>query len=401
MTSLASDNRPGTRDAFVNYLAMRRSSSAIAALDGLRAFAILLVFARHAIRPFYDGNTPLLPLFGWDLAVPLINGWIGVDLFFVLSGFLIGQSLLRDGGRVRGRQFRLYVAKRALRIVPAYFAVLLVVAAGLVPLFDVDGRALGLRVGYHMLFLQDYLPADIVVVFWSLGVEEKFYLLAPLVVMLALKMHRRSLQYGLIVGFVLLGLVARCLTAAAYPDIATYDAFFPVFRSPFHHCLDALFVGLLAAFIYRDRHCWAWATNRVCLNGLFLLGLSIILWLISGEAMMGRIDYFDKTLQPFVIAIGMGLVLLATALGGGPLTFLGSRPLFYLSKLSYSLYLVHLPLLPLALALLGLPGGDMAAVRGEILLLFFATYAAFSLAASMLVHYGIEKPFLVIKGRLS
>ena len=61
-----------------------------------------------------------------------------------------------------------YLAKRALRIVPAYYAVLLVVAAGLVPLYAVPQDVLAIRIAYHALFLQDYLPANIVVVFWSL-----------------------------------------------------------------------------------------------------------------------------------------------------------------------------------------------------------------------------------------
>ena len=95
--------------------------------------AILLVLARHGARPFVDSQEGLLRIFGWDLAGPLLNGWLGVDLFFVLSGFLISGSLMRHtsvgGGAL---DFKLYFAKRVLRIFPAYYTVLLIAAAGLV-----------------------------------------------------------------------------------------------------------------------------------------------------------------------------------------------------------------------------------------------------------------------------
>lgn len=383
-----------------HYFTMQRDRSAIASLDGLRAFAILLVFFRHAAAPFYQNDTVLLPLFGWDLAVPMTNGWIGVDLFFVLSGFLIGQSLLRQrasGGRIRVRN---YVAKRALRIVPAYFAVLFLVAGGLFPLFEVDPRALGLRLAYHMVFLQDYLPANLLVVFWSLGVEEKFYLAAPVVVALALATPRRSLQYMVIVGFALLGPVGRAVTALAQPEITSYDAFFPVFRSPFHLCLDPLFLGLLGSLIYRDRDRWAWAAKPPCQHLLFLCGIALIAGLVAFEPMMERIDLFDKTLQPFAIALGMMLILLAAALGGGPRRLLESRLLLYLSKLSYSLYLVHLAFLPLSLAVVVQLGVGEPATGGVSWLLFVAVYAGISLTAALVLHFVVEKPFLILKARL-
>ena len=66
---------------------------------------------------------------------------------------------------------------------PAYYAVLLIVAFGLVSFYPVPAENWGFRLAYHLLFLQDYLPADFNVVFWSLGVEEKFYLLAPFLVL--------------------------------------------------------------------------------------------------------------------------------------------------------------------------------------------------------------------------
>ena len=91
-------------------------------LDGLRALAILLVIARHSLRPFIanDTYTPLLTVGSLDLTPSLLNGWIGVDLFFVLSGFLIGRQAWRCDSLAR------FWFKRVTRILPAYWACLAV-----------------------------------------------------------------------------------------------------------------------------------------------------------------------------------------------------------------------------------------------------------------------------------
>ncbi|MBT6536612.1 MAG: acyltransferase, partial [Rhodospirillaceae bacterium] len=178
--------------AWPRYLTFGRRADTIAALDGLRAMAILLVLGRHAVMPFRQDGGMAFEIFGWQVATPLVNGWIGVDLFFVLSGFLISTGMIR-----RQHDFRLgqYIARRALRIVPAYYAMLGIAASGLIPLYAVAPDMLGLRVFYHALFLQDYLPSGIVIAFWSLGVEEKFYIAAPFVLLPLLGLRRRGVQY--------------------------------------------------------------------------------------------------------------------------------------------------------------------------------------------------------------
>ncbi|TIT79874.1 MAG: acyltransferase, partial [Mesorhizobium sp.] len=130
-------------------------------LDLVRSAAILLVMLRHGERALHlaAGDADL-----GALQTIFLNGWVGVDLFFVLSGYLIARHLLRAG--VGSPDFRIgrYLAMRALRIVPAYFAVLALVVAGAFPLFGVAPERLALRVVYHLVFLQDYLPSDIDVV---------------------------------------------------------------------------------------------------------------------------------------------------------------------------------------------------------------------------------------------
>ena len=83
-----------------------------------------------------------------------MNGWMGVDLFFVLSGFLITTHICRRyDGRITRAGLKDYLTRRVLRIVPAYYAVLFVAVLGLIPLYRVDEATLGIRIAYHMLFL--------------------------------------------------------------------------------------------------------------------------------------------------------------------------------------------------------------------------------------------------------
>ena len=110
------------------HLAFERDRVQIKALDGLRALAIILVLLRHGYTAFSANHSPSAEIFGWDLTTVMANGWIGVDLFFVLSGLLITQHIARVFERDdEPWHWRPYLAKRMLRIVPSYYAVLLLV----------------------------------------------------------------------------------------------------------------------------------------------------------------------------------------------------------------------------------------------------------------------------------
>ncbi len=382
------------------YFAMPRAATAIAELDGIRALAILLVLLRHGVRPFWSSETPLFPVLGWDLGIPLINGWVGVDLFFVLSGFLIAHHIC---GRYRRRDGRIdlgdYFVRRALRIVPAYYAVLLIAAAGLIPAYEFETRYLGVRIGYHLLFLQDYLPANILVTFWSLGVEEKFYLLSPLLLMLVFRLRQPARQYAAIAGLALLPTLFRWLTLAATGGPLDYAAFFEEFRSPFHMSFDGLAVGVLCALLYRDRARFAWANSRRIPAALFWLGTVTLLALLMAAPLLDEIGLFDTVFLQTLLAASGGAMLLGLVLGGGPGAWFRARWMLVLSRLAYSLYLVHYALMPGAYALLETMPGFAALSAGVQFLLVLPIYLVLSLAAALVLHYAVELPFLRLRDR--
>ncbi len=369
----------------------------IPALDGLRALAIVLVVLRHAAHNGLGDRVSIPVGPGIDLGTFMLNGWVGVDLFFVLSGFLIARHILALNARMDGAwPWKTYLARRALRIVPAYYAVLFLAVAGAFPFYEIDGEGLGLRVAYHLLFLQDYLPANIVVPFWSLGVEEKFYLVAPMLVLAGVK--GRSMARGMIavVGLLLVVVLLRSLVAFARPEVATYEAFFFTFRSPFHMTLDPILIGVLLAFVHASRETLPRVTAPQTARIVFWLGAAGALALLFGSELMAIIGPFDKTLQPLAIALVFGAITFGLLFGGGPGLLFEGPALRFLARISYSLYLVHVPLIPLCTRL---AGADESAVPS--LWPFLAAYLPVSIGGALLIHFAIERPFLELKERLT
>jgi peptidoglycan/LPS O-acetylase OafA/YrhL len=379
---------------------MPRGAESIPELDGLRALAILFVLFRHGVRPFWREGETLYPLGGWDAGIPLINGWVGVDLFFVLSGFLITHHICGRYRRQDGRiDFRDYLWRRVLRIVPAYYAVLLLVALGLAPYLQVEPQLLAVRVAYHLLFLQDYLPSNILATFWSLGVEEKFYLLSPLLLILVFRLQRPARQYAAIAALAALPSVLRWLIHAGSAGEIDYVAFFQFFRSPFHASYEGLAVGMLCALLYRDRAALRWLSDRRAAQVLFWLGAGLVAGLVGFVPLLDSIDFFDMVPLQSLLSIGAGLLLLGLVFKAGPGRLFRSQPALVLSRLAYCLYLVHLALLPMAQAFCaGLPGFDGLS-RGVQFLVFLPPYLLIAGAAALVLHYAVEKPFLLLRER--
>jgi peptidoglycan/LPS O-acetylase OafA/YrhL len=350
-------------------------------LDLVRGLAIVLVLLRHGERALQaSGGEPL----GF-LQTLFVNGWVGVDLFFVLSGYLIARHLFY-ANTARTFAFSRYIAMRALRIVPAYLAVLALVVAGAFPFYVVAPEGLPIRVAYHLLFLQDYLPSNINVVYWSLGVEEKFYLLAPLLVLLLLRARTAFHKLGLLLVLFSLPVVFRTAMFLRLSEAVDYQQFFVLFRSPFHMTLEGLVVGVAIATAQHSG--MIRASRDVGLLVLLGSAAALFAWLASHD-FMARIGAFDAIAQPAIMAVLAGsLTLGAVQLAKTAMPF--ERPVNLLARLSYSLYLVHFPLIPLSAA--------MAADRGA--LVFWGCYLSLSFGSASLLYHLVERPFLRWKDRL-
>jgi peptidoglycan/LPS O-acetylase OafA/YrhL len=285
-------------------------------LDGLRAIAVVLVLMNHMT----------------DLVLPspleylCSLGWIGVDLFFVLSGFLITTILLTYKPGLRS--FAVFLVRRALRIWPLYYVVLLFAY------FTVRHEAGGAEVNWlqHVLFLQNFAPefvARSVGPTWSLCIEEHFYLVWPLFVFL---IPRRTLIWLLPTVFFISPLIRLWGLNYHFTFKQLYT------ETQFH--LDGLTAGSFVAILgscYPIRRHMARFTACACL----VIG--------AGSALLGYRNGWDATEGHNVV---FGFTSVAVAFAGllifllyGEAAVLGRAlsfgPVRYIGRISYGIYLLH------------------------------------------------------------
>ena len=304
----------------------------IVELDGLRAFAILpvLVFHLGPTQGPLAGVQPLSKL-----------GWMGVDLFFVLSGFLITSILVGSAGKPN--YYRNFIARRALRILPLYYGC--VVVFTIMTYYASDGEAWKsfarwggpgwflCYVGNIRAAMLNELPVAALgfVPLWSVQVEEQFYLLYPVLVALcSFRTLRRVLA-----GCVVAALVLRSFTLIQFPVSGEVARFVLM---PLR--MDALALGGLVALANREGRLRSYKTLcRWCLlgGGVALCCIIVFAGPTQFSAAMQSIGY---TLIAAVFASVLVLVLVAEKKRPAILRW---APLVYTGQIAYGLYILHTP----------------------------------------------------------
>lgn len=356
----------------------------IAALDGVRGLAIGCVLAYHVTLGMTGQGLPARLL-----AKATSAGWCGVDLFFVLSGFLITGILL--DAKDSPRRFRNFYARRALRIFPLYYGTLLLTFAALPWIRRWTGGFEGVEETRTWLWLYG---TNIVVGlrgtwfplshFWSLAVEEHFYLFWPAIVFWR---DRRTVLW-ICAGMVVLALSARVYLVTGHAVLAAYCL--TVCR------MDALAIGSVVALAARSsrglealgplavRTAWISATGLLAMIG-WRTGFAF------HDAVIQTIGYL---LLDVLFAALLVLVLVAPAGGplGGAMTF---SPLRSLGRYSYGIYVYNSIVILIAEGLslhARLVGWSGSVVLGRVL--FVAIVVAFTLATAWISWHGFEKHFL-------
>ncbi|MBX9878863.1 MAG: acyltransferase [Candidatus Obscuribacterales bacterium] len=319
-------------------------------LDGLRFLAFLLVFAQHFI--------------GIQL-----TGAVGVNLFFVLSGFLITRLLLKgETGSIK-HDLKVFYIRRSLRIFPLYYFVLLVLLAiGLLPY--------PLWLFTYLWNIKIYLlgqSTSLVNHFWSLCVEEQFYLsYAPLILLVPSIMRLRFLT-----TMILLTIIAKLIFQAVNPN-TLYELLLPV-RGQY------LFWGCLAGLLELQANTKNWSGSRC-----FMLGLALILAWIPLELNQQHLYGLDETVCAFAMALVVfGLWRTNNAFLLNTFSF---RPIAYLGKISYGLYVFHMFSMPIGIFLLILVP-SLAFITKPVL------YFAITVGMASLSWYYLENPINRLKNR--
>ena len=304
-------------------------SGRIPALDGIRGLAISLVLCWHFLFSPLRGIFPHHHYVSKAIELGRFT-WSGVDLFFVLSGFLIGGILL-DASRSPS-YFSTFYVRRAYRIIPLYFVIIMLNVAVFT---RYGGSQVGSGILYYVLFLQNIRMAATdsfgpfgLGMTWSLAVEEQFYLSLPLVVRI---LSRRILWRVLLVA-VVAAPVLRVLAVhfLKMTWVATY-VLMPC-RA------DALCLGVLIAIALRSPSVWKTIlAHKKYLYAALGLASGVCLWMLIGHFEPFTLQLFG--LEYSLFAIVYSLLLTSTLLSASLSSLFSFGPLRFMGVIAYGLYL--------------------------------------------------------------
>jgi peptidoglycan/LPS O-acetylase OafA/YrhL len=358
-------------------------------LDSLRGVAILLVLFFHGFG--FQFGAAKLPRLAHLFVVATMPGWVGVNLFFVLSGFLITGILLDS--KHQPNYYRRFYTRRALRILPAYYALLLILFVS-----PLTGWFEHRQISWQFVALSFVYLSNVTGLFgvplqygalWSLAVEEHFYLLWPTVVR---SLSRRAISYFAIAILVM----CPMLRAIGYKLGLQYGAGYTWLVA------DGLAAGALLGLLSRS-----WLTDRSRMKqvsiscmaaGATLIAVGVPFGILLGRTFVGGVFRLTVLNVFFTGVLGATLVL-----GTGNQRWIVLRPaLQFFGKISYGLYLIHMLAFDFADHLIAQYFIDpLAAVRGSfgLMCLRFGIAAAIAIAVAVLSRKYFEEHFLRLKER--
>ena len=355
-------------------------------LDHLRAVAILYVFLFHYLA-LSDEQPEWLPGFAKF-------GWTGVDLFFVLSGFLISSQLFAQIKQRQDISFKQFFLKRFFRIIPAFL-----VTVGLYFCFPLFRERESLPPLWKFLTFTQNIGLDLKSFgtfshAWSLCVEEHFYLFLPLILILfqQLKLIRKS--YWLLIVLFLFGFIIRTYSFNQFylPKIESdshWLYWYKYIYYPTYNRLDGLLVGISIAGAY---HFFPTFWNKVSTYGnlCIILGLVVLTgaYFLCYDQMTFNASVFGFPL----VAFGYGFMVASAV---SPTSFLykrSSKITTFIATLSYGIYLTHKGVIHMTHQLLD----DFKIDNNLMLLVCLTTCIAFA----YLLHLTIEKPFMKLRDRI-
>ena len=329
-----------------------RDTTYFPALDGLRAVSVLMVLAFHTHDPLWS---------------PL-NGYLGVTVFFVISGMLITTLLLREEDRAGRIDVGAFLERRAWRIMPLYVAALACFSLGVWSGLAGGGEEYGTRLLYFTTFTNEFAGPGTFAHSWSLGIEEKFYVAWPLLGFAFAPLARRR------------ALVVALLLAAAVASLALSPRAYPVVFAP-------ILVGCGLALVL---HHPAGLRRLARFAGGPPLALALALAAVTLTVVEPH-GFVPLTNVPFALAVA--LLFPAVLLPGNALQrALATRVMRYVGRRSYAIYLFHLLCVDVVTRVL--PEGGAA----EVQLARLALIAGGSIAAAEVLYRTVEAP-LIAAGR--
>lgn len=364
------------RDLFV------RPKNNIAALDGVRALAIILVLAMHSNEYFIRIIEKVPSL---SIIPPFKGGWVGVQLFFVLSGFLIGTQLWDELKNTSTVSFKKFFLRRIFRIWPIYYLLLF-----LGYILNLKSTATNEGIFSNIVFLSNYISDNGIFpsISWSLSTEEQFYIIAPLLVILGadiFKLKNLKTYRTFLIIILFFPTLFRYFTWEHVLNLKSFDltVYMHSIYRPFHTNCEGLVAGLILSNIYVEK-------IDLKIKPLVLF----ISFLLFSASFLSKI-YFN------FLGITLFFSLLCWHLinSSGILNRIFSSKYFYpIGKTSYAIYLTHIFVLDFILINFK---NTFIGINPNIgLILTFILCLFISFIVSSFLFYLVEKPMLKLRNKV-
>lgn len=391
-------------------------------LDGLRFIAFLLVFVNHVVACL--GHKTVNPLVNKIKTDYLLNGDLGVNFFFVLSGFLITYLLLKEKEKHSTINVRSFYLRRVLRIWPLYFLVLFIGLA-IIPLFTtalpagfpISNSTTIMNKNLYMFFLGNFdyvkngISNAIVGVLWSVSIEEQFYLFWPLLLLIIPRKHLTKLFIALIafsIYYRLFGMAGKTQNLMQH-----YHTF---------SCLSDLAMGALFAklcgsekFIDFFRKLNPIVIILVYLTGFTLIALRMDFFHLEltqneylkqinfhSNGIKPRPQQYWRSFMPVVYSLFFAFVMMEQIFAERSIFKIGRIKLFtYLGKISYGLYCFHMVALFIVVYVMMKMGYSVTVPDKKIIIIEAITAFGLTILISIVSYNYFEKKFLLLKTKIA
>lgn len=384
-------------------------------IDGIRGLSLLYIFLFHSMLAMevlfgaafddFIHNTPIE--LQW-----ILMGDLSVDAFFVISGFLIAQLLFKEHQKKGSIDLKRFYIRRWLRLTPAYYSAILLYLA-IMPDFQPQYAAV------YALYLNNFLDNqhNYMAFAWSLAVEEQFYILFSL--FLVFFFYRVRHKLALLLGLFFMSFVIRGLLLVMYPELLLNgdvlllephgigDRYWEIIYDNLYTRYGAIIVGVILGYLYVyhwvavEKFMTASRSNAILFVVLLLL---VIMWRIplytgaaAPEWLLVIFHVCYRNIFSCCIALLVLVCLFPYGFGRTVNRFLSLRLLFPFSQLSYSAYLLHMPII-LGVAIMLKAGGVIQQVTWSNVWLIFAGSLFPIFFFSALAFMLIERPFMKLRG---
>lgn len=390
-------------------------------IDGIRAIAVLWVIIFHGwIWQSFLATKTITALYNYNLLNWIPKGDLGVDLFFVISGFLIGFILFKELKSTATINLKKFYVRRFLRLMPVYLFTMLLC----IYLYNDNMDTFW----SNLLYINNYVPNSYLLHTWSLAIEEQFYIVVPFLLLFVLPKFKNKLYFFLVLTIISISLLV-------------YNVFIKYkFTIPFNHIIGSgaymnwfwkyyvythlRFIGLLSGIavaylnVYKVEELKkAFQINRILLNIVLLICLTLVLfisftplgeWLPMPSSIFDNLNpnigrWYEALHRP-VFSYAIGFIIISciynTTIFIVPIKNILSLKIFYpIAQLSYSAYLFHMPLMsklyPYMFSIMKDKYNEFTIVMVNVLLSLLLT-----LVVSVIMYYIIEQPFQKIRNKI-